>query len=103
LAGMYAGHGASIAGQTVAIAVATPGGWGTRVAQAQVRHALTAMEALVMATPQVYIAGAGGQGPDADPFDAATARRLGTFLEAFRERVGRVSLPGDGRFAAPES
>lgn len=96
-------YGEVLAGKPVAIVGATPGRWGTRVAQAQVRHALSAMEALVMATPQVYIAGAGGQGPDADPFDAATARRLGTFLEAFREWVGRVSLAGDGRFAAPES
>jgi chromate reductase len=42
-------------GKPVAILGVTPGSWGTRHAQAQLRHCLAACGALVMPAPQVYL------------------------------------------------
>ncbi len=42
-------------GKPTAILGATPGSWGTRLAQAGLRHTLTACNALVMPAPQIYL------------------------------------------------
>ena len=42
-------------GKPTAILGVTPGGWGTRLAQASLRHTLAACGALVMPAPQIYL------------------------------------------------
>lgn len=42
-------------GKPTAILGVTPGNWGTRLAQAGLRHTLTACGALVMPAPQIYL------------------------------------------------
>ncbi|WMJ69229.1 NAD(P)H-dependent oxidoreductase [Stenotrophomonas sp. 24(2023)] len=77
-------YGAVLAGKPVAIMGATPGHWGTRLAQSQLRHALAAMGALTMTAPQLYIAEAGtGIEPGTGYADAATLKRLQRFLQGF--------------------
>jgi chromate reductase len=76
----------------VAILGVTAGNWGTRLAQAALRHTLTACGALIMPTPQVYLRDAaqlfdvGGRLTNAPARDA-----LGDFLAAFDRwlRYGR--------------
>ncbi len=85
-----------LSAKPVAIIGATPGHWGTKLAQSQLRHTLTAMGALTMASPQLYVAeAAAAYDNDADDFDAATRKRLQRFLEGFQAWVqllqGRVS------------
>lgn len=78
-------YGEVLSGKPAAIMGATPGRWGTRVAQSQLRHALAAMGALTMTAPQLYVAEA-AKASDAETgaFDPATQKRLGTFLEGFQ-------------------
>ncbi|MGN7766126.1 NADPH-dependent FMN reductase [Stenotrophomonas sp. 22692] len=85
-----------LSAKPVAIIGATPGYWGTKLAQSQLRHTLTAMGALTMASPQLYVAeAAAAYNNDADDFDAATRKRLQRFLEGFQAWVqllqGRAS------------
>jgi len=85
-----------LSAKPVAIIGATPGHWGTKLAQSQLRHTLTAMGALTMASPQLYVAeAAAAYDNDADDFDAATRKRLQRFLEGFQAWVqllqGRAS------------
>jgi chromate reductase, NAD(P)H dehydrogenase (quinone) len=47
--------GSALDGRPVAILGVTAGGWGTRLAQASLRHSLAACGAIVMPTPQVYL------------------------------------------------
>jgi chromate reductase len=86
------GEPAVLENKPVAILGVTVGNWGTRLAQAALRHTLTACGALIMPTPQVYLRDA------AQLFDAggrltnASAREaLGDFLAAFDRwlRYGR--------------
>ncbi|HFF6201441.1 NAD(P)H-dependent oxidoreductase [Stenotrophomonas maltophilia] len=78
----------TIADRPVAIIGATPGHWGTKLAQSQLRHTLTAMGALTMASPQLYVAeAAAAYDDDAEGFDAATRKRLQRFLEGFQSWV----------------
>jgi chromate reductase len=44
-----------LAGKPAAILGATPGRWGTRHAQKELRHVLTATEALVLPRPQLFV------------------------------------------------
>lgn len=85
-----------LSAKPVAIIGATSGHWGTKLAQSQLRHTLTAMGALTMASPQLYVAeAAAAYNNDADDFDAATRKRLQRFLEGFQAWVqllqGRAS------------
>lgn len=74
-----------LSAKPVAIIGATPGHWGTKLAQSQLRHTLTAMGALTMASPQLYVAeAAAAYDDDAEDFDAATRKRLQRFLEGFQ-------------------
>lgn len=47
----------ALAGKPVALVGATAGRWGTRLAQAGLRHVLTATEAFVLPAPAVFFAG----------------------------------------------
>lgn len=77
-----------LSAKPVAIIGATPGRWGTKLAQSQLRHTLTAMGALTMASPQLYVAeAAAAYDDDAEDFDAATRKRLQRFLEGFQSWV----------------
>lgn len=67
-------------GKPVAIAGATPGPWGTRSAQRELRHVLTALEALVLPAPAVYLRDAAaafdGDGRLTDERTLESLRRL---------------------------
>jgi chromate reductase, NAD(P)H dehydrogenase (quinone) len=83
-------------GKAVGILGATPGNWGTRLAQSMLRHTLTACGALVMPTPQLYLRSA------AELFDAqgrlidsGTQDSLAVFLAAFDEWMRRQQWPRD--------
>lgn len=72
-------------GKPVAVMGASAGPWGTRLAQAMLRHTLTACGALLLPAPQLYVRNA------ADAFDASgalrderVARQLDALLRAFR-------------------
>ena len=81
---MSRGEPKVLARKPVAIAGATPGPWGTRLAQATLRHTLTACGALVMPMPQVYVRSApemfDAQGRLQD---ARTDSSLRSFMHAF--------------------
>ena len=49
------GDASVLEGKPTAILGATPGSWGTRLAQASLRHILAACGALVMPAPQIYL------------------------------------------------
>ncbi|MGK2851672.1 MAG: NADPH-dependent FMN reductase [Candidatus Limnocylindrales bacterium] len=90
--------GGVLDGRPVAILGATDGPWGTRYAQKELRHTLTAAGALVMPQPQLFIARA-ATALDADGHlaDPAVERRLAGLLAAF----GRwIDLVGDQLVAA---
>jgi chromate reductase len=81
-------------GKPVGILGATPGSWGTRLAQSMLRHTLTACGALVMPAPQLYLRSA------AELFDAQgrlidsrTQDSLAGFLASFDEWVRRQQEP----------
>lgn len=84
---------AVLADKPAAIIGATTGPWGTRYAQKELRHALTAAGAIVMPQPMFFLAhgeeafGAGGL---ADP---EAGRRLGLLLRSFERWIGLVSAP----------
>ncbi|HGM6770063.1 NADPH-dependent FMN reductase [Stenotrophomonas sp. TWI169] len=83
--------GEVLSGKPVAIMGATPGRWGTRLAQSQLRHALAAMGALVMTSPQLYIAEAASALDTAtNDFDDATRKRLHRFLEGFQSWIHQL-------------
>jgi chromate reductase, NAD(P)H dehydrogenase (quinone) len=75
-----------LAAKPLAILGATTGPWGTRYAQATLRHTLTGSGALVMPTPQMYVRGAQGALGDAQP-DAATVESLTRFMAAFADWI----------------
>jgi chromate reductase len=90
-----------LAGKPVAIAGATTGRWGTRLAQAALRQTLVATGALVMPAPSLFAAGA------ADLFDEAgrladptTRRQLVALLGAFASWIDTVAPPAAS--AAPK-
>ena len=80
-----------LAGKPVAVIGATPGPWGTRLAQKELRHVLTATGSFVLPAPAIYIRGAASlfdeNGRLTDP---ATRERLGRLLAAFAEWIRRV-------------
>jgi chromate reductase len=52
-------HRSALEGKPVALVGATSGRWGTRLAQAAVRHTLFAADAIVLTGPALYLADAG--------------------------------------------
>jgi chromate reductase, NAD(P)H dehydrogenase (quinone) len=76
-------------GKPVGIIGATAGPWGTRLAQAALRHTLTACGALIMPTPQVYVRNAGEAFDQAGLLqDERTRAALQTFLASFQHWIG---------------
>lgn len=86
------------AGKPVALMGATAGPWGTRHAQAGLRHVLTATGAYVMPAPQLYIRH-GGEVFDAEGtlVDPGTAASLGELLDSFGRWIHnfKSDLPED--------
>jgi chromate reductase len=89
-----------LAGKPVAVTGATPGRWGTRLAQAALRHVLQATGALVLPAPTLFVRDA------AQLFDASgrltdepTREALRALLVAFRAWVELVA-PRDAPVAA---
>lgn len=88
-------HGAVLAGKPVAIMGATPGRWGTRLAQSQLRHALAAIGALTLTSPQLYVAEASAAfDAGTGSFDAGTQKRLHGLLAGLQTWM--QVLRGDG-------
>lgn len=81
-------------GKPVGILGATPGSWGTRLAQSVLRHTLAACGALVMPTPQLYLRSA-AELFDAQGrlIDARTQDLLAGFLASFGEWVRSQQEP----------
>jgi len=78
-------HRDVLSAKPVAVIGATPGKWGTRLAQSQLRHALAAMGARTMASPQLYVAEVASSYDIASgTFDAEIQKRLQAFLEGFQ-------------------
>ncbi len=91
-------HRTVVAGMPAAIIGATPGRWGTRLAQSQLRHALAAMGALTMTGPQVHVADAAGCCDSAaGRFDIATQDRLHAFLQGFQAWIRLLQGERDRR------
>lgn len=80
-----------LAGKPVAILGASSGRWGTRLAQAALRHTLGATEARVMPAPMLFVRDAAQVFDDGGGLcDAATQAALKTLLLAFAQWIGRV-------------
>lgn len=79
-------------GKPVAIMGATTGPWGTRYAQKELRHALTAAGAIVMPQPMLFLAhGESSFDATGRLSDAAVERRLALLLTAFLRWISLVS------------
>ena len=85
---------AVLAGKPIAILGATAGRWGTRLAQAALRHTLYALEAEVMPAPSVFLADAttlfDAEGTLTDPRALAAVRAL---VDAFALWIARSRQP----------
>lgn len=80
-----------LAGKAVAVIGATPGLWGTRYAQKELRHVLTATESFVLPAPAIYIPSAASLFDETGRLtDPSTRERLGRFLPAFADWIRRV-------------
>ncbi|MEO7431171.1 MAG: NAD(P)H-dependent oxidoreductase [Dokdonella sp.] len=87
----------------VAIVGATTGPWGTRLAQAQLRQALTATGSFVLPAPMLFVRDASHVFDTAvGCYDADTLGKLRNVLAAFREwitllpRLRQLESPADG-------
>lgn len=79
-------------GKPVAIMGATPGRWGTRLAQAALRQTLAATGAVVMPAPMLFIAGADSLfGPHGDLGDTATLTSLRAFMNGFADWLDQIT------------
>jgi chromate reductase len=87
------GEPAALEGKPVAITGATRGPWGTRLSQAALRHTLTACDALVMPTPQVYVRNAAEVFGIDGVVDAQIDKALARFMAAFAQWITTVA-PG---------
>ena len=78
-------HGGScLEGKPAAVLGATPGAWGTRIAQKELRHVLWATEALVLPHPPLYLRNAADAFDDQGRLvDDGTRRALTRLLAAF--------------------
>lgn len=76
----------------VAIVGATTGPWGTRYAQKELRHALTATGAIVMPQPMFFLPRAeDALDTSGSLIDPEAARRLALLLRSFRRWIDIVS------------
>ncbi|MEO5560129.1 MAG: NADPH-dependent FMN reductase [Dokdonella sp.] len=85
-----------LSGKSIAITGASPGRWGTRLAQAALRQVLAATESAVMPTPMLFVRDAAlAFDADGQLVDAATLASLRNLLDAFDrwiDRAGAVQL-----------
>jgi len=87
-------EGSVLDGRPVAILGATDGPWGTRYAQKELRHTLTAAGAIVMPQPQLFVArAASALGDDGLLVDPAVESRLAEHLAAFERWIVLVGSP----------
>jgi chromate reductase len=85
--------GEVLAGKPVAIAGVSAGRWGTRLAQAALRHTLTATEAHVMPAPMLFLAEARKLFDDAGALrDPAARDGLRAWLDAFLRWIERIQV-----------
>lgn len=90
---------AALLDKPVAIIGATSGPWGTRYAQKELRHALTAAGAIVMPQPMFFLARAeDALDASGSLIDPEAASRLALLLRSFRRWIDIVSA--DAAFAA---
>lgn len=83
-------HEPGFGGKPVATLGATSGQWGTRLAQAQLRHLLDYLGAHLMPKPVVYVRGARHlMGEHGDVADDETLERLRRLTDAFEEWLDR--------------
>ena len=81
----------ALAGKPIAIMGATPGAWGTRLAQAALRQTLTACGALIMPAPHLYVRNAAGLfDPEGNLTDERTSASLKRLLESFEQWIRRL-------------
>lgn len=79
----------SLNGKPVAIVGVTAGRWGTRYAQAALRHTLTATGAMVMPAPMLFVNDAAARfDVESRSYDAATMDSMQQLLEAFDGWIG---------------
>lgn len=83
-------------GQPVAITGASNGPWGTRYAQKELRHTLTATGAYTMPAPMLFLARADQAFDDGGLVDPTTIERLGELLVAFDDWIDLVGRGGFG-------
>lgn len=83
--------GSALEGLPVAITGATTGPWGTRLAQAEIRHTLTAAGAIPMPAPALYVGHAADLFSAGGLTDAATITRLSALLNGFSTWIDRAS------------
>jgi chromate reductase len=85
---LWRGRDTVLAGKPVAVIGATPGNWGTRLAQAALRQVLNATEARVMPAPMLFVARARASFDDRGQLqDAALATALRGVLDAFAQWI----------------
>lgn len=83
--------GEVLPGKPVAITGATPGRWGTRLAQTALRQTLAAIGAAVMPAPMLFVADAPTLfDADGTLHDPATRDALRTFLDGFANWLERM-------------
>jgi chromate reductase len=86
-----------LAGKPVAIIGATTGPWGTRYAQKELRHALTAAGALVLPQPMLFVPRAESAFAGGRLSDPVVERRLGELLAAFARWIELFGAPAGVR------
>lgn len=81
----------ALLGKPIAIMGATPGRWGTRLAQTALRQTLSATGGVVMPAPTLFIDNAESQlGADCELCDAALLTTLRAFMNGFADWLDRV-------------
>lgn len=77
-----------LAGKPVAVMGATPGTWGTRLAQAALRQVLFSTESLVMPKSPLFVRSASGLfGLEGELIDSATSATLRRLLQEFTDWI----------------
>jgi chromate reductase len=90
-------------GKPAGVMGATPGPWGTRYAQRELRHVLTATGCVVMGTPMVFVRNASEVFDGDWLVDQAAAERVAEFVAELRSWTRGVLGPRDDARAAVPS
>lgn len=84
--------GQGLSGTPVAVTGATPGPWGTRIAQTMLRQMLVSCEAILLPSPALYVRDAAELfDDDLQLTDPDTTRRLEALVTAFGDWIRRLS------------